>query len=100
MKEGKTNNIDCMKTIRIKVHGKVQGVWYRKSTHDQAKLLEVNGWVKNEPDRTVLIEASGTAEALNEFINWCHQGPPLARVTKVEVSEIDAVDFDSFEIIR
>lgn len=72
-----------MQTLQITVHGKVQGVFFRKSTELEARKLGLTGYVKNQANGTVYIEASGDPNALAEFLNWCHQGPRLARVDRL-----------------
>ncbi len=74
-----------VKQARIVVHGKVQGVWYRASTQEVARSLGLRGWVRNLPSGEVEILAQGEEKAIRELIDWCHQGPPAAKVTKVEV---------------
>lgn len=72
------------------VHGRVQGVWYRGWTVDQAEALGLDGWVSNRRDGTVEILVSGPDEAVAELVRRCHGGPAAARVERVEVEEIDA----------
>jgi len=62
------------------VSGRVQGVFFRQSSRQQAKLLELSGWVRNLPDGSVEIEAAGQADAMAEFEQWLSQGPENARV--------------------
>ncbi len=69
----------------IIVQGKVQGVFYRLETAKAAGELGLAGWIKNEPTGSVKIIAQGPAEDLKKLIKWCHSGPPLAKVVKVEV---------------
>ena len=68
----------------LKVFGKVQGVGFRYYTHKKANELDLKGFVRNKPDGSVYVEAEGDDEKLQEFINWCEEGPAWARVTKVE----------------
>ena len=89
-----------MKSVHIKIHGVVQGVFFRKYTHQAAIELGVSGWVRNVEDGTVEIEAEAPAERLNLFINWCHHGPDHAVVNKVTVTESPLKNFTSFEIKR
>lgn len=89
-----------IKHFNIRVMGKVQGVFYRASTRDKAIALGVNGFVRNEPDDSVYIEAEGGKEQLNELIAWCRQGPPRAEVSDLVVKESDVVGFVKFEIER
>ncbi len=80
--------------------GKVQGVFFRASTRDQARAIGLNGWVKNQPDGSVLIHAEGGEDAIKQFVDWCKKGPPQARVAGVEVSDAEIKGFDSFDISR
>jgi len=89
-----------MKTIRVIIKGKVQGVFFRATAKDMADNLGVKGFVKNSPDGNVEITASATGEKLNQFIAWCKKGPPRAVVTDIKVEELHFEDFTSFRIIR
>jgi acylphosphatase len=89
-----------MKTVRLTIKGKVQGVFYRASAKDVADLIGVKGWVKNLPDNNVEIAATATEETLQKFINWCNQGPPKAKVDDVIVEQLDPEEFNGFRIIR
>tara|TARA_A100000171_G_scaffold45878_1_gene50108 strand:- start:4549 stop:4818 length:270 start_codon:yes stop_codon:yes gene_type:complete len=89
-----------MQAKGIKVTGKVQGVYFRASTQEQAKQLGIKGWCKNESDGSVLIIAEGSEESLNTLVNWCHHGPSNASVEKVFVESIEASGFERFEIKR
>jgi len=76
---------------RIRVTGRVQGVWYRGWTVDQARSLGLSGWVRNRRDGSVEILAEGPDDALTELVRRCHEGPPAARVERVEV-EVEESD--------
>jgi len=89
-----------MKTIRLTIKGKVQGVFYRATAKDVADLIGVKGWVRNLPDNNVEIIATASEETLQKFINWCKQGPPKARVVDVIVEALDLEEFNGFRIIR
>ena len=89
-----------MKTVRLIIKGKVQGVFYRATAKDVADLTGVKGWVKNLPDNNVEITATATEETLQKFINWCKQGPPKARVEDVIVEQLDLEVFNGIRIIR
>ena len=89
-----------LKTVSIIVTGKVQGVWYRQSAKEKATELGVSGNVRNQPDGSVAIIASGLTNQLDQFIEWCRQGPPRAGVTNVEVTELPLQSFDRFVIER
>ena len=89
-----------MKTIRLIIKGKVQGVFFRATAKDIADELGIKGSVKNLPGRNVEIKATATEEILQKFIDWCKQGPPKARVDEVIVEELNAEEFNGFRIIR
>ena len=89
-----------MKTIRLIIKGKVQGVFYRATAKDVADMLGVKGWVRNLPDNNVEITASATEELLQKFIAWCKQGPPKARVDEVVVEDLTLEEFKDFRIMR
>ena len=89
-----------MKTISIIVTGKVQGVFYRQSAKERARDLNITGEVKNMPDDTVFIIATGTTEQLNQFIDWCKMGPARAIVTDVAITELPVQSFEKFTIVR
>ena len=89
-----------MPHYRIRVEGKVQGVFFRANTQRQATELGILGWVKNEVDGSVTISAQGKQEGLNQLIDWCRRGPDYARVTKVEFKALATEDFNSFRIVR
>jgi acylphosphatase len=84
-------NMDKPSKAKVTVSGRVQGVFYRQSTKDKAQSLGLSGWVKNEHNGNVLIEAAGARAGIEALIQWCQQGPPSARVDKVQVewSDID-----------
>ena len=74
-------------SIQLKVHGYVQGVFFRDFASRRANELGVTGYVCNLPDgRTVAIQAEGEREKLEELIGYIKIGPPGARVEKVDVS--------------
>ncbi len=89
-----------LKTISITISGKVQGVFFRQYTREKALLIGVTGTVSNEPDGTVHIIATGSAEQLNELAAWCYQGPPKASVTSVTLHDLNLRTFESFTILR
>ncbi len=74
---------------RIRVRGRVQGVGYRASTRERAAQLRLRGWVKNQPDGSVLLEAQGPAADVDALIAWCQSGPPAAMVESVEAESIE-----------
>lgn len=69
-------------------------------TQEEAKRLGLSGFVRNEPDGSVYIEAEGDEEALEQLVQWCHDGSPQAVVEKVEVNEASPSSHQDFVIIR
>nr|WP_287411033.1 acylphosphatase [Pseudodesulfovibrio sp.] len=90
-----------MHQFHATIHGKVQGVWFRAWTRDTARELGVTGWVRNLPDGNVETLAQGNRELLSKFERDLWEGPPLARVTKINTthSETDEI-IPSFSIRR
>ena len=87
-------------TVSILVTGKVQGVYFRQSTREKATELGLTGQVKNLPDGSVYIMATGTIEQLNQLEDWCRQGPPRAVIAGVEITELPLKEFEHFTITR
>jgi acylphosphatase len=82
------------------IEGRVQGVWFRDSTRQEAVRLELSGWVKNRFDGAVEVVAEGPRDRIETLVTWCHHGPPAARVTGVrEIEEDSTGEFDSFRIV-
>jgi acylphosphatase len=81
------------------VRGRVQGVWFRGSTRDQAQRLGLRGWARNLADGSVEVVAQGEPDAVQELVAWCHKGPPGARVTGVSVDrEAVRADVHDFRV--
>ncbi len=74
---------------RCLVSGRVQGVFYRASTRDKARELGVRGHARNLPDGRVEVLAVGRLEGVHALVSWLWTGPPAARVTAVEVEDLD-----------
>lgn len=87
-----------IKHLNIKVYGLVQGIFYRATAREEAEKFNITGFARNEPDGSVYIEAEGEEGNLDKFIQWCHIGPNLARVEKVEVTEDSLENFSRFEV--
>ncbi len=87
-----------MKHINITVKGKVQGVFFRAFTQKEAQRLYVNGFVRNEPNGDVYIEAEAEEAILKEFIDWCRMGPPKSVVKEIEIKESELKTFVDFKI--
>jgi acylphosphatase len=80
------------------VSGRVQGVWFRESCRLEAQRLAVAGWAGNRPDGRVEIEAEGAEEAVVALEAWAGEGPPHARVTGVEIEELEPLGVTEFEV--
>lgn len=89
-----------VKQAVLTIHGRVQGVFYRDSARRRAKRLGITGYARNNTDGTVSIVAEGGEENLKNFIEWCYNGPILAKVTKINVEWRQASGkFDNFNIL-
>ncbi len=84
----------------IKVTGKVQGVYFRATCKAVADQLGVKGFVRNNNDGSVYIEAEGDEFALESFLEFCHEGPDRAEVDSVDQTEGAFQGFQNFEILR
>lgn len=89
-----------LQTISITVEGLVQGVFYRQSTKARAIDSGITGEIKNKPDGTVHIIATGTETQLDQFIKWCNKGPEMAIVTNVKVEKVSLQTFKGFSIVK
>jgi acylphosphatase len=85
---------------RYLISGRVQGVWFRASTREQALRLGLSGRADNLPDGRVRVEACGAADALDALQGWLWRGPELARVDSVEVTDMPDQAFDGFSTGR
>lgn len=75
------------KRVHVFISGKVQGVWFRAYTKEEADRLGLKGWVRNLPDGRVEAVFEGDEQAVEEMVRWCHKGSPMSRVERVEVQE-------------
>lgn len=85
--------------IHCTISGKVQGVWFRANTKDQAIRLGIKGWVQNLDNGNVEVLAFGEASQLAIFVNWLRQGPPLVEISSCDIEDVPWQDHPSFEII-
>lgn len=87
--------------INIKIYGKVQGVSFRYWAWMKARTLGLTGFIQNESDGSVYIEAEGEEKIVDDFLSWCYQGSPLAEVKRIDYSYQDYFqNFQEFAINR
>lgn len=83
----------------MRIDGRVQGVFFRASTMDQAMRLGLKGWVRNCPDGSVEVVAEGQKKSIDDLVAWCRHGPPGARVGNVALQWEDwKNEFQNFRI--
>jgi acylphosphatase len=87
----------CERSI---VTGRVQGVWFRQATLEQARELGLTGWVRNRADGAVEVLACGEEAQLQRLRAWLRQGPPMAQVAAVVHEFVDDMPPTDFEIRR
>ena len=87
-----------MKAIHLVIHGRVQGVFFRKYTFDKANDLGLKGMVRNLPNGDVEIIAEGREEVLKEFVEWCYKGSPASKVSSVDMKYIVYSGHKAFSI--
>ena len=86
-----------MTARRLIVRGRVQGVFFRGWTADEARALGLSGWVRNRRDGTVEMVIDGPEDAIAAMVERVHRGPPAARVERVEVADADEAPPRGFE---
>lgn len=90
-----------METYRLRVYGKVQGVWYRKYVKDIADVLGYVGYVKNMSDGSVEVVINIEFQSeLELFISKLYEGSTFSRVKDVKCQKIDFCEFENFEILQ
>ena len=83
---------------RLRVAGRVQGVFFRAWTTDVARTLGLNGWVRNCSDGSVEAHAEGDEDAVGELIDLMREGPPNAQVETVEVEAVEPEGPSDFQV--
>ena len=78
-----------MRSVRLRITGRVQGVGYRAWAVETARRLGLRGWVRNRADGSVEAHITGGADAVAAMIEACRNGPPAARIAEVAVSEAE-----------
>lgn len=89
-----------LKQVNVKITGRVQGVFFRSRTQEEAGKLGIKGWVRNTPDGKVEIVAQADDKKLEEFLEWCRKGPSHAKVDQVKIKwqEISE-EFPDFRVL-
>lgn len=85
------------RTVHVYIEGRVQGVWFRGWTVQQAGRLGLAGWVRNRRDGRVEAVFSGAHDVIDTMLALCRRGPPLARVDALQIEEHPEQTFSSFE---
>jgi len=94
-------NRESQARVRLTISGKVQGVFFRVATLEEASSLGLTGWVRNCPDGSVEVVAEGRRKQIEDLVSWCRHGPPRAEVHNFGIQWEDyKVEFDSFRISR
>lgn len=73
----------------IKITGRVQGVGFRQFVKDKAHQFNINGWVKNMPDGSVLVKAEGVEKDMEPFVDHLKRGPSMGRVDNFKKEKFD-----------
>lgn len=81
---------------QVRIIGRVQGVWYRAWTRDEALKRNLTGWVRNRIDGSVEALFHGPEDTVHQMIEACYQGPPAARVDLIEINKTDDIPPDNF----
>ena len=89
-----------VKTVRIKISGQVQGVFFRKYIADEAKKAGVKGHVRNLDSGDVEVVAEGDPEQIESVIAFCKKGAPHSVIKNVDVQDMNHIGFDDFKILE
>jgi len=83
---------------RVRLTGRVQGVFFRAWTRNEARGLQVSGWVRNSSDGSVEAHVEGDEPAVNELVDRLREGPPHARVDRVDLSDAAIEGLNTFDV--
>jgi acylphosphatase len=89
-----------VKHINIRIRGRVQGVGFRYSAVRAARAYNISGFVRNEGDGSVYIEAEGDELNLELFLEWCRKGPGYGRVDELTAVESGLRGFEEFQVLH
>lgn len=84
---------------QLLIVGRVQGVWYRASAEQEATRLGLSGWVRNTRDGSVEALVAGAEEAVEAFVDWARQGPPAAKVERIEIAAGSPPETAGFRVL-
>ena len=88
-----------MKTVTVRIEGRVQGVYYRAWAEQTARRLNLDGWVRNRRDGSVEAVFSGPETQVDEMLRRCGEGPPDAKVTSVTVTDEGGAPPSDFTVL-
>ena len=86
------------RAIEVRVSGEVQGVSFRGYAAREAVRLELVGWVRNEPDGSVLGHFEGPAADVEKMLDWCREGSPSADVHRLEIRDVRPIGASEFSV--
>ncbi len=89
-----------MKTVRAKIFGTVQGVFFRKFIKEEADKLEIKGHVRNLETGEVEVLAEGENSNVDKLMDICKKGPAHSQIKSVQVQELNNIGFDDFKILE
>jgi acylphosphatase len=89
-----------MRRVRVKISGRVQGVFFRASCAEQADGLGLAGWIRNSSEGGVEAAFEGGDAEIEAMLAWCRTGPPHATVDDLAVSEESPTGAEGFRIVR
>lgn len=87
-----------VKRAHVLVSGLVQGVFFRHETMERAMTRGLSGWVRNRPDGRVEAVFEGSEDAVESMVRWCHDGPRLAEVHRVDVTYEEPEGLEGFDV--
>lgn len=85
------------KTLRLVIHGRVQGVFFRDSMRREAQKLGISGWVRNRSDGAVEAAVQGAPADVDLIVRWAHRGPDRAQVERVDIEPHEG-SYSNFEV--
>ncbi|MEN8228528.1 MAG: acylphosphatase [Bacteroidota bacterium] len=89
---------DSTRQYEIRIFGRVQGVGFRYAARNQARSLNLKGWVKNLHDGSVRATIQGDENSCGAFFQWCRSGTGYSWVERVEITEKELELFKAFVV--